>query len=155
MAQFPAADFSILESHTGGIMQSLGRLFALTLFTVLFAPAVPAAGLTFGAVVDQLKPDKMTKLELKETWKKLKGQEVNWSGKVVDVSDGRKSAKIYLIDGSRKNYKGYNIILAVKDKDAAAKLKRGQSIRFKGTLHDFDPRSNGSITVDLRDAQVL
>lgn len=136
-------------------MKTLGRFFALILFTVLFTPAVPAAGLTFAAVVDQLKPDKMTKLELKETWKKNKGQEVTWSGTVVDVKDGKKQAKVYVLDNSRKNYNGYNITLAVKDKDAAAKLKRGQQIRFKGSLHDFDPHNNGSISIDLRHAQIL
>lgn len=136
-------------------MNTWGRLLTLALFIALFTPAVPAAGLTFGAVVDQIKPDKMTKLELKETWKKLKGQEVTWSGKVVDVSDGKKSAKIYALDNSRKNYKGYNITLAVKDKDAAAKLKRGQTIRFKGTLHNFGSHGNGSISIALHNAEVL
>jgi hypothetical protein len=135
-------------------MTSLMRRFAVTLLLSLL-PAAHAAGIGFGALVDQLNPNNKTKLQLKETWKQYKGQEVTWSGSVVEVKDGKHGAKVYILESSRKHYKGYNVVMATHDKDRAAKLKRGQSIRFKGALHDFDNHNNGSVSIDLRNGGFL
>lgn len=137
-------------------MLALTRIFAVTaLFTVLLLPAAQAAGIGYGALVDQLRIENKTKAELKETWKKYKGQEVTWSGTVTEVKTGKKNAKVYVLDGSRKSYKGTNIQLNTRDLDRAAKLKRGQTVRFKGTLHNFKNHDNGGVTVSLRDGEIL
>jgi aspartyl/asparaginyl-tRNA synthetase len=137
-------------------MKTMMRIVSLTFVSsLLFSPIGQAAGPTYASLVDQLNPNKNTKLQLKEVWKKYKGEEVAWSGTVVEVKDGRKSATIYLSDTSRKSYDKYNITVSVKDKERAAKLKRGQRIQVKGKLYDFDHHSNGSTTIDLKPGEVL
>ncbi len=135
-------------------MSRLARWILAGLFAVLSATAA-AENPSYASLVDKLDAKKSTKLQLAETWKNYKGQEVSWSATVVEVKDGKRTAKIYLVDRARRNFKGYNIVLAVNDIDAAAKLKRGQKIRFKGTLHDYDHHNNGSVSIDLREGQLL
>ncbi|HCU52872.1 MAG TPA: hypothetical protein DIC36_00840 [Gammaproteobacteria bacterium] len=132
-------------------------LLLASLSPICFLPSAQAAGPTYAALVDQLNPQKNTKLQLKETWNKYKGQEVSWSGTVVEVKEGRhNSAKIYVADKSRKLYKNYNITIAVKGTEKAAKLKRGQLVRFKGALYSFDHRDDGRITIiNLKNGEVL
>lgn len=135
-------------------MLALTRMFAVTaLLTTLLLPAAQAAGIAYGALVDQLRIENKTKAELKETWKKYKGQEVSWSGTVTEVKAGKKNAKVYILDSSRKNYKGTNIQMATHDLERATKLKRGQQIRFKGTLHNFKNHDNGGVTISLRNGE--
>lgn len=135
-------------------MPCLARWIMTGLFAILSATAV-AAGPSYASLVDKLDIRKSTKLQLAETWKGYKGQEVSWAATVVEVKDGKRTAKIYLVDGARRNFKGYNIILATNDIAAAAKLKRGQKIRFQGMLYDYDHHKNGSITIDLREGRIL
>ena len=135
-------------------MLALTRMFAVTaLLSALLLPAAQAAGVAYGALVDQLRIENKTKAELKETWKQYKGQEVTWAGTVTEVKTGKKNAKVYILDSSRKNYKGSNIQMATHDLDRAAKLKRGQQIRFKGTLHNFKNHDNGGVTISLRNGE--
>lgn len=137
-------------------MLALTRMFAVTaLFTALLLPTAQAAGVAYGTLVDQLRIENKTKAELKETWKQYKGQEVSWTGTVTEVKTGKKNAKVYLLDSSRKNYKGSNIQLNSRELDRAAKLKRGQKVRFTGKLHNFKNHNNGSVTISLRDGEFL
>jgi len=139
-------------------MKSILRLVTLTSLSLFcFLPLANAAGPTYASLVDQLNPDKNTKLQLKETWKKYKGEEVTWSGTVAEVKEGRHSnVKIYAADKSRKLYKNYNITISMKGAEQAAKLKRGQSFRFKGELYSFDHRDGGRITIiNLKNGQIL
>lgn len=136
-------------------MLALNRKFAALLTALLLPAAAHAAGVSYGALVDQLQIESKTKAELKETWKKYKGEEVRWSGTVAEVKAGKKNAKVYVLDSSRKNYKGTNIQLNTRDIDRAAKLKRGQTIRFTGRLHNFKNHNNGSVTISLRDGELL
>ncbi len=135
-------------------MSRVARWITAGLFAILSATAV-ADNPSYASLVDKLDVRKSTKLQLAETWKSYKGREVSWSASVVEVKDGKRTAKIYLVDGARRNFKGYNIILATNDIAAAARLKRGQKIRFKGTLHDYDHHNNGSVSIDLREGQIL
>jgi hypothetical protein len=132
------------------------RILAVTaLFTALLLPSAQAAGPSYGSLVDQLRIENKTRAELKETWKKYKGQEITWSGTVTEVKTGKKNAKIYVLDNSRKNYKGSNIQVNSRDIDRAAKLKRGQTVRFKGELHNFKNHDNGAVTISIRHAELL
>lgn len=138
-------------------MKVFMRILSLATASLLFfSPAGQAAGPSYASLVDQLNPQKNTKLQLKETWKKYKGEEVTWSGTVAEVKDGRHSAKIYVADKSRKLYKTYNITVSVKNKERASALKRGQQIRFKGALNNFDHRDDGRTTIiSVKDAELL
>lgn len=121
--------------------------------TMLLAAAAMATGPTFGQVVDGVDGNKNTRLAAKEYWKKWKGQEVIWAGTVHDVDSKGDKAKVYVADKSRPLYKGYNITL-ITQTDKAASLKKGQTIRFKGKLDDYDTKKSGAV-VDLKDAQLL
>lgn len=135
-------------------MPCLARWIMAGLFAILSA-TVAAAGPSYASLVDKLDIKKSTKLQLAETWKGYKGQEVSWTATVVEVKDGKRTAKVYLVDHARRSFKGYNIILATNDIGAAAKLRRGQKIRFQGMLYDYDHHNNGSITIDLREGRIL
>ena len=56
------------------------------LFAILSA-TVAAAGPSYASLVDKLDIKKSTKLQLAETWKGYKGQEVSWTATVVEVKD--------------------------------------------------------------------
>lgn len=109
-----------------------------------------SAGPTFAEVVDGVDGSKNTKLAAKENWKKFKGQEVSWSGVIHQVdSKGSKEAKVYVADKSRPLYKGYNIELITSDIEKAAGFKKGQTVRFKGIIDDFDSKDPGAV-VELK-----
>ena len=108
---------------------------------------------TFGQVVDGVDGDKNTKLAAKENWKKFKGQEVSWSGVVHQVdTKGKKAAVVYVADKSRPLYKGYNIKAITSELDKAANFKKGQAVRFKGYINNFDSKNPGAV-VELKDTQ--
>ncbi len=127
-------------------------LSLLCAVSMLLAAPAPAAGPTFGQVVDGVDNQKNTKLAAKENWKKWKGQSVNWAGTVHEVDSKGDKAKVYVADKSRPLYKGYNITL-ITEMDRAARLKRGQPIRFKGTLDGYDTKDSGAV-IDLKEAQL-
>jgi hypothetical protein len=116
--------------------------------------AVMAANVSFGQVVDGVDPRKNTKLASKEFWKSVKGQEVSWSGEVIDIDGSSKKAKLYVADKSRPLYKGYNIVVVTLDVAKAASLKKGQTVRFKGLLDDYDQKDQGAI-VEVTEASIL
>ena len=108
---------------------------------------------TFGQVVDGVDGSKNTKLAAKENWKNFKGQEVSWSGTVYQIdTKGSSEAVIYVADRSRPLYKGYNIRITTGDLAKAAGFKKGQTIRFKGYIYDFDSKNPGAV-VKLKNAQ--
>lgn len=125
-----------------------------TVVALALTTAVVAANITFGQVVDGVDPRKNTKLAAQEYWKTTKGQEVTWSGEVYDVKGGSKKATVYVADKSRPLYKGYNIKVETFDVSKAASLKKGQKVRFKGLLDDYDQKDNGAI-VELSEASLL
>jgi hypothetical protein len=121
---------------------------------IVLMGAVFAADVTFPQVVDGVDQRKNTKLAAKEFWKTVKGQEVTWSGEVYDVQGGSSKAKVYVADKSRPLYKGYNIVVITIDVPKAASLKRGQKIRFRGLLDDFNAKDNGAV-IELTEASLL
>ena len=126
-------------------------LFA-TLILGLAGPAA-AAGPGFAQVFDGVDENKNTKLAAKQFWKDVKGKEVNWGGVVRDVKGDETKAKIYVADNSRPLHDGYNIIVYTHDSQKAAKLKKGQQIRFKGMLDDFDGKKSGAI-LEVKEATI-
>jgi hypothetical protein len=117
----------------------------LVLGAMMAAAADPAPNLAFGQVVDQLDSRKHTKLNVQEYWRSVKGREVSWSGEVVDVRGGKSRAKIYLANGSRPLYKGYNIVVTTHDLERAAALKKGQTARVRGTLDGYHAKGSGAV----------
>lgn len=124
------------------------RYLAFVSFIIFFLTGI-AFALTFNELEDNLDTDKNTKVSVKEYWKKVKGQEVSWAGKVVDVSSGKNRYKISVKLG---NAVRPNVSLLTSD-DAAVSLKKGQAVRFKGSLHTY--RKWGShFTVELDDVTI-
>lgn len=116
--------------------------------------SVNAAPIAFGQVVDNLDGIKNTKLHSEQYWKTIKGQEVTWSGEVTDVDGGSSKAKVYVADKSRPLYNGYNVIVTTSDVSKASNLKKGQRVRFKGVLDDYNSKKPGAV-VKLKEAQIL
>lgn len=124
------------------------RYPAFVAFIVFFLTGT-AFALTFNELEKNLDTDKNTKVSVKEYWKTVKGQEVSWTGSVVDVTSGKNRYKVSVKSGSKSRP---NIILLTSD-SAAATLKKGQSVRFKGSLHTY--RKWGShFTVELDDVRI-
>jgi len=115
---------------------------------------VSAATLTFVQVVDGVDPRKNTKLATKENWVKAKGQEVTWTGVVHDVDKKSSNARLFVADNARPLYKGYNIVVYTPDVQEAANLAKGQNVRFRGIITDFDSKSPGTV-VEIKEAQLL
>ena len=128
----------------------------VAVLAILFLASLPLTALAvgFGELVDQMDLRKQTRLHAKEYWRKVKGTEVTWSGVVYDVKGGSSRAKIYVADRSRPIHSGYNIAVVTHDIEKAARLKKGQSLRFKGNLDDFRNKSAGGI-VTIANAQIF
>jgi hypothetical protein len=127
----------------------LGIIAACPVLTVTAAPSIG-----FGQVIDNLDGQKNTKLHVEEYWKFIKGQEVTWSGEVTDVDGGSSKAKLYVADKSRPLYDGYNIIVTTSDVSKASNIKKGQLVRFKGILDDYNSKKPGAV-IKLKEAQIL
>jgi hypothetical protein len=94
-------------------------------------------------------------LHVREYWKSIQDQQVSWSGDAYDVQGGKKSrVKIFIADKSRPVYKGYNIVVTSHDIAKAANIKKGQRVRFTGTLTGYNPRRAGAV-LEVNDAQLL
>jgi hypothetical protein len=112
---------------------------------------VAAAGLSLGQVVDAVDGAKNTKAAAKANWANFKGQEVSWAGTVVNVDGKPGKYRVFVADRSRPLYDGYNIRCLTSEEKAEG-MKRGQQVRFKGTLYKFNPKSPGAV-IDLKDVQ--
>ncbi|KAF0145516.1 MAG: hypothetical protein FD156_797 [Nitrospirae bacterium] len=124
------------------------RYLVFVSFIIFFLTGT-AFALTFNELENNLDTDKNTKVSVKEYWKTVKGQEVSWTGSVVDVTSGKNRYKVSVKLGSRSRP---NISLLTSD-SAAATLKKGQSVRFKGSLRTY--RKWGShFTVELDDVTI-
>ena len=108
------------------------RYLVFVAFIVFFLTGT-AFALTFNELENNLDTDKNTKVSVKEYWKTVKGQEVSWTGNVVDVTSGKNRYKVSVKLGNKSRP---NISLLTSD-SAAARLKKGQSVRFKGSLHTY------------------
>jgi hypothetical protein len=113
---------------------------------------VAAAGLSFGQVVDGVDGVKHTKAAAKANWANFKGQEVSWSGTVTDVDGKGSKYRVFVADHSRPLYGDYNIRCFTSEAEKAEKMKRGQHVRFKGTLYSYHPKEPGAV-IDLKDVQ--
>ncbi len=131
-------------------------LFVLwVLYAGLFTGYVNAAeNVSFPQLIDHLDERKNTKLHAKEYWSNIKGKEVIWAGEVADVDGGKSKAKVYIADKSRPTFKGYNIKFETHDITKAANLKKGQRIRFKGLLDDYDSKEGGAI-ITIKEGTIL
>jgi len=134
-------------------MKKLFQVFAFVL-SAGAAATVLAAGPTFTQVIDGLDPVQNTKLAMKTNWEEFKGREVAWSGTVVDVEGSSSKVKILVAEKARPLYKGYNITVITFDVAKAAKLKRGQTVRFKGILNNYDSKKGGAV-LEVIEAQLM
>lgn len=109
----------------------------------------------FKRFADKLDPTKNTPLFVKTQWGKVNGQECTWQGKIVNVEGGWGKAELHVACPNRLLYKGYNAILVTYDKDAAAELKIGQIIKFKGNVYNYKPKSNGLVILYMNNVVIL
>lgn len=84
----------------------------------------------------------------------MMGQEVTWTGKVVNVVGGKAKADIYVANKDRTIYKGYNVVLETYDLQGASKLDIGKNIKFKGVLSDYKGRKGRPIVIYLNSGEL-
>lgn len=128
----------------------LSASIMMILVSIVFAQS---NSLTFEEVTDNLNLVKNTSLAVDTYWMGIKGEEVSWTGKVVDVKGGRGKAQVTIANKNRAVYKGYNIVLETFDMESAAKLKIGQDIKFKGYLSDYKGKKGNPIVVYLNSVE--
>ena len=134
---------------------ALTSLLVTSLSLGLTLTASAQQNLSFNTVVDNLDLRKNTKLHVREYWKSIQGQTITWSGEAFDVQGGAKSrVKIFVADKAKPLYKSYNIVVTSTDVEKAANIKKGQRVRFTGTLHDYNARRAGAV-LEVSDAQLL
>jgi len=132
----------------------LARVTA-TVLTIISFVAMADQDLSYQTVNDNLDLRNNTKLHVKEYWKSVQNQQVTWSGEVFDVQEGHGSrVKILIADKSRPLYKGYNIVITTTDVSKAANVKKGQRIKFNGTLSDHKLQRTGAV-LEVTNAQLL
>ncbi|MBC8391357.1 MAG: hypothetical protein H8E17_02160 [Deltaproteobacteria bacterium] len=135
------------------------RVWFLGIFLILFATAVSAqqnqtsgtGSISFSEFSDNMDTRKKTALHVKNYWQTMKGQEVSWTGTVVDAKSRRGKAQVLVANKERPRVKGYNIVLVSNDIDAAASLEIGQKITFSGVIHNYRGRRGRPIIVTLID----
>jgi hypothetical protein len=130
--------------------------FSFTVIMMILAATVFAQSktLTFTEVVDNLNLAKNTSLAVKSYWQEIMGQEVSWSGKVVNVKGGRGKAEIFVANKGRTTYKGFNIVLETFDMETAAKLDIGQNIKFSGLLSSYKGKKGNPIVIYLKSVEL-
>jgi len=112
-------------------------------------------GLSFADMADGLDANKNTALAVKQFWESNRGMTLTWSGAVYDVKASRGRAEVYLADGSRPLYRGYNIILQTTDLQAAGGLKRGDKVKFQGLPSRYTARVGNPVVVTLNNGQIV
>ncbi|MFH1102498.1 MAG: hypothetical protein V1714_01860 [Pseudomonadota bacterium] len=111
---------------------------------------------SYAEFFDNMDLMKRTELHVKNYWEKMKGQEVIWSGEVVDAQTKRGGrAQILIADKTRPRSRGYNIVLISPDLDAAAGLEKGQVAKFKGVIHNYRGRRGNPLIVSLIDVYFI
>ncbi len=98
---------------------------------------------SFAGVYDGLDPSKNTELFIREYWKEINGLEIDWSGSVVDVKGSRGKSRVYIRNEARPASGDYNIIVTIYDVSAAAKLKKGDNVNFRGFLAKYKRNGKG------------
>lgn len=98
---------------------------------------------------------KNTKLHVEEYWKTINNQERTCEGLVVDVQRNRSGTEVFVAVPSLITPRDYNVVLTVSDVAQAAALKRGQNIRFKGTLSNYKAGRDGGVILSFRGGAIL
>lgn len=126
--------------------------FLVFLFTPLLADA--SANLSFREIASHLNLNHNTQLHVETYWRNIQGNEVKWSGVVTNVVGGRGRAEVYVVTSEGQTYKGYNIVINTYDVDRAARLTKGQNIRFVGQLRDYKAKKGHPIIIFLNEGQI-
>ncbi|MDZ4199959.1 MAG: hypothetical protein U1E27_11840 [Kiritimatiellia bacterium] len=105
-------------------------------------------------LVDDLNSARQTELYVQEHWKEKAGTEITWRGKVVDVQSERGQAKVLVAKAEKPRYNGYNVILYATDRQQAGQLKKGEQIRFKGTLQKYSDK-RGLVVIQVGSGELL
>ena len=122
---------------------------------LLALSAVAGANLRFDDIVDNLNTRKYAKQYVREYWQSVQDQQVSWSGEAYDVQSRSKTrAKIYIADRSRPLFNGYNIIVTTHEVEKAAAIKRGEQVKFIGTLRNYVTKRSGAV-LEITEAQLL
>lgn len=102
-----------------------------------------------------LNNERNTSLSIETSWSDLKGKEVTWSAVVVDVRGGRGRAEIYAKKDGKPLYDGYNLVINTFDPAEAGRLRKGDTLVFKGLFENRKQRQGGPLILYIGNAEVL
>lgn len=136
----------------------MGKSFLnyLVLLSFLLVPLVGHAkgGIDFSDLIERLNLNRNTELAVTSYWRSIQDNDVKWTGVVTNVIGGRGRAEVYVANSEGQTYKGYNIVINTYDVDRAARLKKGESIRFSGRLRDYKGKKGHPIIIYLNEGQI-
>ncbi len=131
-------------------------LFAvMTAFLVASHAVADDDGLSYADFAAGMSPQTNTSLGIDAFWRGHYKQIVTWSAEVVEVKGHRRGAVIYLAKSGYPLYRGYNIVLAMTDQNAASVLQRGDHLKFRGSLNRYKARPGHPLVVSLSHGQLL
>ena len=135
--------------------------FLFLSMAIFFSPGVlgddaakEETSLGFEEFVGNIDPQKNTSLHIEHFWTHNKGRSFTWEAKVVDVKGSRGKAEIRAACENAPLYKGFNLILVTYQKAAAAELKIGQGIKFKGNVYNYR-NHGGTFILYVNNVQLL
>jgi len=114
-------------------MRKTFSLFIIAAIVLASTLAFAEDVINVNTIIKNIKPDTMTKVQIKEYYSTVKGKAARGTGKVVDVSPGRGKYKITILTNASNPEKGYNVVLYGKG-DAPTDLNKGQTIKFEGEV---------------------
>lgn len=105
----------------------------------------PEQGSSFQEIADKLDYTKNTTIGVKKNWDEIDNKEFTWTGKVVNVKGGWFSSEVHVACDNRPLYRGFNAILVTSEKDKVANFKVGETVKFKGMVYSYKPKSDGLV----------
>jgi hypothetical protein len=130
------------------------RSAALGVSMAVWTVVAGATDITLAQVMQGLSLGDNTQIAVTKYWNSINGQQVTWSGEVVDFSTRRREARVFVADTSQPLYKGYNIMVKTYDYDKVSALKKGQTIRFTGELDEYKVQE-AHIVITIARARLL
>jgi hypothetical protein len=132
-------------------MKKTISLAIIAAFILASALAYAGGMLEVNTIIKNIRPDTMTKAQIKEYYKTVRGKMARGTGRIVDFSTGRGKYKATILTSASHPAKGYNVVLYARG-EAPKGLNRGQTVKFEGkvgrisTFRGLSVDIKGSIT---------
>jgi hypothetical protein len=104
-------------------------------------PEIPIRDIEWSAVALLTDFGSQTDLQKDECWEQMKGQRVNWAGRVHSVSNFQGLHILVKVDRRNVNFDAI-VRLLESERPRALLLSKGDSVTFTGKLTEYRPKSH-------------